>query len=233
MSVGSVVAEKKAVIFDLFHTLTSVESSSDGSLPSTAEVLGVDRAAWNDQLLKHSRDRLVGLETDPFQIIARMARAIDPSLSDERIRLATTNRMARFRAAILGIADETVAVLEELKARGKRLGLITNADVAEISAWEESRVCHLFDSAVLSCRVGWAKPEPQIFELSLAQLGVKAAEAVFVGDGGSDELRAARQSGITAIMMAGVIRRLRPGEIAARAAQADYVIEDLRELLKE
>ena len=231
MTVASVVAEKKAVIFDLFHTLTSVESSSSDRLPSTSQVLGVDRAAWNYQLLEHSRDRLVGLETDPFRIIAKLARAIDASVSDERIKVATENRMARFRAALLEVPDETIAVLEQLKARGKLLGLITNADVMEITAWEESRIHHLFDSTILSCRVGLAKPERQIYELALAQLGVEAAETVFVGDGGSDELRGARRAGITAVMIAGVIRKLRPGEIPGRASQADYVIESLDELL--
>lgn len=226
-----IVSAKKAVIFDLFHTLTSVESSTARGLLPTSEVLGVDPTAWSDQIQKQSRDRLLGLKTDPFQIIADMARAIDPLVDDERIRLATENRMARFRAAILEIPDETVRVLTELKKRGKRLGLITNADVTEIAAWSESRVRHLFDSTVCSCAVGLMKPDREIYELSLSELGVQAAEAVFVGDGGSDELEGARRAGITAVMMAGIIRKLRPDDVAKRAVQADYVIESLSELL--
>ena len=47
MTVASIVDGKKAVIFDLFHTLTSVEASSSQGLPSTSELLGVDVVAWN------------------------------------------------------------------------------------------------------------------------------------------------------------------------------------------
>lgn len=231
MTVGSVVAGKRAIIFDLFHTLTSVEASLGQGLPSISELLGVDPVAWSDQLMKNSHERLVGLKTDPFEIIAEMARAIDPSLSDERIMLASDNRLARFRAAVLDIPEETVAVLCELKARGKCLGLITNADVAEIAAWGESRIHHLFDSALHSCAVGLAKPDRQIYELSLRELGVEAGDALFVGDGGSDELAGAKSVGITAVMFTGVIQRLWPKRVAERVGQADYVIERLSELL--
>jgi len=231
MTVASIVDGKKAVIFDLFHTLTSVEASSSQGLPSTSELLGVDVVAWNEQMMNKSRERLVGLKTDAFEIIAEMARAIDPTLSDERIKLASDNRLTRFRAAVLDIPEETVAVLRELKARGKRLGLITNADVTEVAAWGENRIHHLFDSTIHSCAVGLAKPDRQIYELSLRELDVGAADALFVGDGGSDELEGARRAGITAVMFTGVIQRLWPDRVAERAWQADYVIERLTELI--
>jgi HAD superfamily hydrolase (TIGR01509 family) len=229
--VRMLVSAKKAVVFDLFHTLTSIESSWCRDLPSTSEVLGVDRDAWNDQLLVRSRDRLVGAKTDPFTIIAEMARAIDPTLSDERIKAATENRLVRMTGAITDISHETVAVLESLKAQGKLLGLISNADAMEIAAWGDNNIHHLFDSTIFSCRVGLAKPERAIYDLSLRELGVPAADAVFVGDGGSDELQAARDAGMTAIMITGIVRELWPEQIAVRRAQADFVIERLSELV--
>ena len=45
------VREKKAVLFDLFHTLTALEiSDKDGK--GTHEILGVSRDAWNEQFWK-------------------------------------------------------------------------------------------------------------------------------------------------------------------------------------
>ena len=231
-AVTAVVRAKKAIVFDLFHALTSVESGWGGGLPCTSEMLGVDQKAWNEQLLVRSRDRLVGVKTDPFAIIAEMAHAIDPAIPEERIRVATENRMVRFAAAVTNIPAETVATLETLKAEGKLLGLITNADVMEIAAWEENRIHHLFDSTVHSCRAGMAKPEREIYELSLRELGVSAADAVFVGDGGSNELRGARDAGMTAIMITGIIREeLGSDAIETRRRQADFVIERLGELV--
>ena len=229
--VTAVIRTKKAVVFDLFHTLTSVESSWGDNLPSTSEFLGVDRKAWNEQLLARSRERLTGLKTDPAAIIGDMAHAIDPSVPDALIRAAAEARTARFAAAVTDIPAEAVAALEALKAQGKLLGLVTNADVMEIAAWEQSSIRHLFDSTVVSCRVGLVKPEREIYELALRELGVSAAEAVFVGDGGSGELQGARDVGMTAIMMAGIIRKLWPDQIEARRGQADFVIERLSELV--
>lgn len=40
------------------------------------------------------------------------------------------------------------------------------------------------------------KPEPEIYRIALESLGVRPDQSVFVGDGGSDELRGAREMGI-------------------------------------
>jgi len=232
-TVPSIIRAKRAVIFDLFHTLTSLESAWGAGRRMTSEVLGVSREAWDEQLHSKSRDRLVGLKSDPFEIVAEMARAIDPSIPGDRIKAATENRIARFAAALHEIPDETSAVLEQLKARGKRIGLISNADVMEVAAWDQSRIRHLFDSTIFSCLAGCVKPEKEIYELSLRELGVPAAESVFVGDGGSNELEGARSIGMTTIMVTGIIRELWPARIVERRRHADFVIERLTELTED
>ncbi len=123
--------------------------------------------------------------------------------------------------------------LECLKSRGKRIGLISNADVTEVAAWSQSKVAHLFDSTIFSCVAGCVKPEKEIYELSLSELGVSAAESAFVGDGGSNELDGAKAVGMTVVMIAGVIRELWPDRIAERRKHADFLIERLRELIED
>ena len=44
------------------------------------------------------------------------------------------------------------------------------------------------------------KPEAPIYEEALRRLGVSAAEAVFVGDGGSNELSGASAVGMEAVL---------------------------------
>jgi putative hydrolase of the HAD superfamily len=126
--------------------------------------------------------------------------------------------------------EETGAVIAALKARGKRIALVSNADVMEVAAWSQCPFAGLFDSAIFSCAVGWAKPEPEIYQLSLRELGVTAQEAIFVGDGGSGELRGARAVGMTTVMITGIIQEIWPERIAQLRQDADYVIEHLREL---
>lgn len=230
-SVLGAVGQKQAIAFDLFHTLTAIESSWGQGLPFTHQMLGLSSEAWNEQLNRHSRWRLAGEELDSFAIVARMAREIDPSLTDEAIRAAVANRMRRFEAALTDIPEETTTVLRQLRARGKKLGLISNADAMEVAAWERSPLAELFDAAVLSCRVGAVKPEPAIYRICLRQLGVSAEETAFVGDGGSSELQGARAVGMTPVMIAGIIRELWPERIAELSTHADCVIEHLSELV--
>jgi FMN phosphatase YigB (HAD superfamily) len=45
------------------------------------------------------------------------------------------------------------------------------------------------------------KPEPEIYRLAMRNLSVGPADCIFVGDGGSEELRGARDLGITTVMI--------------------------------
>ena len=230
-SVTAIVASKRAVIFDLFHTLTALESTWGDNRPLTSAVLGVSKEAWNQQLLEGSRERLIGEKKDAFAIVRDLARAINPSLPDDVIHAATENRIARFAAALIQIPASTRHVLQALRQRGTRIGLISNADVMEVAAWTKSPIAGQFDSAIFSCHAGCAKPEAEIYRRSLAELGITPAEAVFVGDGGSNELEGAKTLGITTVMITGIIRELWPEKIPPRLPHADFVIEQLVELI--
>ena len=225
------VRSKQAVIFDLFHTLTPLESSWSEQRPMSHQMLGVSQAAWNRQLFECSRDRLAGRQTDAFAIVGGMARKIDPTISDATIRAATENRIARFADALMRITPETRNVIQTLRQRGQRIGLISNADVMEVAAWSQCPIADLFDTTIFSCHVGAVKPEAKIYRLCLSQLAVDAADSVFVGDGGSNELQGAQNLGLTTIFIAGVMREIWPEKIPERQRQADFKIEQLTELI--
>jgi HAD superfamily hydrolase (TIGR01509 family) len=83
------------------------------------------------------------------------------------------------------LASTTHALLESLRDRGLRLGLVSNAidppdllhrDLAQLG------VAQRLDTAVFSSEVGWRKPHPAIFQRALDALGVAADAALFVGD---------------------------------------------------
>lgn len=224
------VTEKRAIFFDLFHTLTGLESRWSNQ-PSTSELLGVDREAWNEQLLEKSRERLAGDEKDPFTIMRGLAHAIDPSIPLNLLREVTETRMQRFAGTVINIPPENLDVLRVLRAQGKKLGLISNADVTEIAAWDRSPLAECFDSVILSCHVGCVKPEKEIYELAMRELDVQADESIFVGDGSCDELAGAQSVGMTTVMITGVIKELWPARIEQRRPHADYVIDKLSELL--
>jgi putative hydrolase of the HAD superfamily len=221
---------KKAILFDLFHTLIVIESNIHNR-PMTHEVLGVGKEEWRFQILQNSHEGITGKLTDPIEIIAGLARNIDPDISDEVIERAVENRIALFADAIINVPDETIAVLRYFKTQGKKVALVSNADCWEVSAWDRSPMAAFFDNVIFSCAAGVAKPDRRIYELCLNAIGIEAADAVFIGDGGSNELHGAQQVGLTTIMITGNIRSLWPERIAERRQHADYEIELLGELI--
>lgn len=220
----------RGVVFDLFHTLTAPETQWS-SQPWTSDVLGIDRRVWNELLTAGSRWRLAGEETDPYTIIATLARSIDPGISDGLIERAVEVRVGRFRDAFDRVPVEHVETLKRLRARGFRLGLISNADVMEMAPWDRSPLAGLFDAEIFSCRVGHVKPEPAIYLACLDALGLHGEECLFVGDGGSNELAGARAVGMTPVFMSGIMEELWPDQIPARLAQCDHHVRSIREVL--
>ncbi len=94
---------------------------------------------------------------------------------------------------------QVVAMLQTLKARDYRIGLISNCAHDEIAAWSTSLLSVLIDVPIFSCIEGLTKPEPEIYKLACDRLDISNDAAVFVGDGGSDELRGADAVGLKVI----------------------------------
>lgn len=96
----------------------------------------------------------------------------------------------------------THALLEALRNRGLKLGVVSNAsDPPALLHGElaESGVAERIDYAVFSSEVGWSKPGAEIFELALAALGVSAGAALFVGDRLYEDVRGASELGLTTV----------------------------------
>jgi putative hydrolase of the HAD superfamily len=91
--------------------------------------------------------------------------------------------------------------LAELRERDLRIGLVSNCTEDVAMVWADTSFARFFDSAIFSATAGCAKPEPAIYRLVCAQLGVEPAECLFVGDGANDELRGAARLGMTPVLI--------------------------------
>jgi putative hydrolase of the HAD superfamily len=79
--------------------------------------------------------------------------------------------------------ETMIAFMRELRGRGYKLAICTN----NVREWEARwramlPIDEIFESVVDSAFVGTRKPEPEIYELTLARLEVPAAAALFVDD---------------------------------------------------
>jgi HAD superfamily hydrolase (TIGR01662 family) len=94
------------------------------------------------------------------------------------------------------------ALLESLRARGLKLAVVSNVVTPPRFVrheLEREGLAPRVDAIVLSCEVGKRKPHPAMFERALAELGVRAEDAVFVGDRLLHDIKGAGQLGMTTI----------------------------------
>src|SRR3954469_5433643 len=100
------------------------------------------------------------------------------------------------------LAAHTHALLEALRERGLKLGLVSNAFDP---GWllhrdlEQMGLAKRLDFSVFSSEVGKRKPHPAIFERALEELEIDAADTVFVGDRLYEDVRGAGELGMTTV----------------------------------
>jgi len=230
-ALAAAAAAASAILFDFFHTLSAIETTNAPLPPETWEILGLERDVWRQAWRASTQARARGEITDLYEMFAAPARAVNPAMDEWLIRAAMQTRLDKFANALLRISPDVLETLAALRQRGKKLGLVSNADYSEIAAWPRSPLRAAFDTVVFSCQVGCCKPEPEIYLRACRDLDVSPGECLFVGDGGSQELWGAKQLGMTTVHMTGILARIWPESVAERGAYADHSISDIRALL--
>jgi putative hydrolase of the HAD superfamily len=105
-------------------------------------------------------------------------------------------------AAARQLDATTHALLESLRSRGLKLGVVSNAfDPGPLLHRDlaDAGVAERIDFAVFSSELGIRKPHPGIFEHALKALDVIAADALFVGDRLYEDVRGASEAGMTTV----------------------------------
>jgi putative hydrolase of the HAD superfamily len=220
----------KAVIFDLFNTLTSHDVRRD-DIPWAADILGIPRDVWSRALTEASGPRLTGAIREPVEIIRHLTRAVDVVASDEQIEAAARSHRRLFARILRSVPQENVAGLRRLRDAGLRIALLSNCDGSEIESWSESRLKGLFDVELFSCHCRMAKPDPAFYRECLRQLDVTPQECLFVGDGGHGELAGARAVGLGTVLFSAVIQHTWPERIPALLADADFHVSSFEQLV--
>ncbi|MBY6037619.1 HAD-IA family hydrolase [Fictibacillus nanhaiensis] len=96
------------------------------------------------------------------------------------------------------IIPEVLKVLQIVKGKGLKVGLISNCAPEEVLSWNNCELATYFDAVIFSCDVKQAKPNRKIYEIACEKLEVTPQEAIFIGDGGANELVGAIEAGIQA-----------------------------------
>jgi putative hydrolase of the HAD superfamily len=153
--------------------------------------------------------------------------SIDPTVPDERIVAAVESRRRRFESGLLGIEAGILGALDRVRSAGIRTALVSDAGADDVECWARCPLCERLDAVVFSYQVGFRKPDPRIFSRALDALGVDPSDAIFVGDGGSDEHRGARAVGMKTVLVTRLAGVWFPEVLAARRGCADWEFEDV------
>ena len=168
----------RACLVDVYDTI--LKSFFIDRVTTLVEPLGVNVEDWLAEFEKTREDRDRGKITtaDAF---ARALRGcgIEPAEGqvDDLMRRDLDYTYAHTR-----LYDDTIPFLGWLRAQGLLIALVSNCADTTRGLLEHLGVIPLVDAVVLSCEVGSAKPSPEIYVTALADLGVAAADAVFIDD---------------------------------------------------
>jgi HAD superfamily hydrolase (TIGR01509 family) len=93
------------------------------------------------------------------------------------------------------------AAIRGVKAAGLVAGVVSNSNGSVRALLDGAGLAAELDFVIDSALVGVEKPDPRIFHLGLAQAGVAAHEAVYVGDLYSIDVLGARAAGLGTILL--------------------------------
>ncbi len=223
------IPRPRAILFDLFHTLVVIPRLSEHGAP-THEELGIEKDTWDHHFFHDAAGRGVGRVRDPVEALRTIAHACDPSIPMEKIRAASATRCRRFEHAFVSPEDAIVDALRRVRSAGIRTAVVSDCSFDEVAAWPRSPLAPLVDHVSLSCEVGVKKPAPEIYEHALRGVDVEARDALFVGDGGSQEHMGARRVGMRTVL----VTRLRSlwWDTPHDATHVDWVCDDVPELVR-
>ncbi|MFD6452832.1 HAD family hydrolase [Nocardia sp. NPDC055165] len=187
-----------AIVLDLFGTLVdaptpielaSISTRLGGRLDRRSTVIeDYFRSTW---LVRHD-GRLAGLS----DLAAHLVEAVAAPKSAIEIVVDELYAIARCRVTP---HESVLRTLESLRDNGIRLAVLSDADAGVAAAWPASPLAALVDTAVFSCRAGATKPDPRLYARVCTDLEVAPSRALFVGDGGGDELHGALRAGLSAL----------------------------------
>ena len=202
----------RAALFDWGDTLMQFRFDEElmaDAFRAGLDSLGRDDLAPADDILRHFREQFEPLFWAPGTLeeieypgmIRETLQHFGAELSDPELdRFLEAEHSAWGPARVLGAT--THAMLESLRSRGLKLGLVSNAFDP---GWllrrdlQQMGIAERIDVAVFSSEVGKRKPHPDIFERALTALDASADESLFVGDRLFEDVRGAGELGMTTV----------------------------------
>jgi pyrophosphatase PpaX len=192
----------------------------------------VDTGAIILASMRHAAETVLGGEYSDAQLLAAVGgpgleaqmQALDPTRVEDLVRVYRAHNEPLH--ATISVCAGMDGVLDELRDRGHRLGVVTAKRRATVDlAFARIPIEHLFETVVGGDETTEHKPHPAPLLLALERMGASPEEAAYVGDSPFD-MQAAKAAGLYAIGVSW--GRIHEPE---KLTDADVVIHEAQELL--
>ncbi len=228
----------KAVLFDMFDTLMLIEKDHEfypNALKRTHRYIqtrGISVAFEHFQAAYiEERDKLYAqadptLEEPHFNVrIAKALQKLGYNYGDQDpLVTAATWEFGEEFSKYVRVDENAAATLKALSGKFQ-LGLVSNFAIPECvdTLLKAADIYSYFEVVVVSGAVNIRKPHPKIFQDTLLQLGVEAAETVFVGDTVDADVEGPKALGMYAVYIERRVQKI-------EKFQPDKTIKALSEL---
>jgi|SRR3989344_2964208 len=182
------MANIQAIVFDLYGTLIYL---SDETKPYQKLFVALGLKTTKE----FKQARRIAL-TEDFSNIASLVERIKPGAKID-VQPYETEIQKELSSVI--IYPETKKVLEELKNRNLKLGLISNLASPYKKPFYGFGLDKYFNSVLFSCEAGLIKPEPKIYLQMMQELRITPALALMIGDKISADFNGPKSIGMQAV----------------------------------
>ena len=214
----------------MYETLVTHYESPLYMAKQICEDAGISEAKFREIWNTTDEDRTLGKKT--LEVVIEEILRKNNRYSRELFQFIIEKRKKSKAECFEHLHPEIVPMLSALKEKGIRIGLITNCYFEERDAIRDSILYPYFQVHCMSCELGIKKPDPEIFYRCMQDLKASADECIYVGDGGSSELEAARAVGMHAIQATwyfkeGVANRYERKESFVQAASLRDILSEI------
>ncbi len=203
----------EAVLFDLDDTLHDDTRAFHGAAEEVAHEVaaehGVDALAlkrayiaeaegfWHRLDASQLRNRLSGVRAQLWGAALRRV-----GIDHEPTARASTERYNEYRKRYFEVFPGTFDVLDTLRARGMKLGILTNGfSETHREKIDLLRLTDRFDAIFIADEMGMLKPDPLLFARACTELGATPQHGAMVGDRYERDVRGALDAGMYAVWL--------------------------------
>lgn len=185
----------KAVIFDLHETLAHYDPPRHKLHATAARRIGIEVSpeavltalptadnTWRQEVARLELNKRS--KEEKYDLFATYEQTILQAAGKEVPRETAARVFTEFQKFSMSFVlyEDCLPTLKKLKGRGLILGMLSNITRDATKLCQELGLTPYLDFAITSQEVGAEKPHPAIFLAALERAGVKANQAMYVGD---------------------------------------------------